>query len=375
MRKFLVVILLMFASLGYAQTYENGWAVGLSATSPRMFGDTYGEDLDLGAGLSLTREFDAYNAFRVKLSYLKFTSKGAPLGVVNGPSTDAVTFGINYLMTFNPCTDFIKVYGGAGFAVTAYKVTNPVRFVSDKTSLNEIALTVNLGVNLPVSKDFSTFLELGHHTLSTDKFDGLMGPNGGLFGGTLDSYTTLDLGIMYYFSRGKETKICDLPKGVSNEIDYKKIEKMINDAKVTPPPAPEIDYKKIEDMIKKNKPESTKPDAIDHEIVLVGINFDSGSAEIKSENFAILAQNAAQLIANKKVNVEIIGNTDSKGDLKGNNPLSVKRAQNVKDYLVSKGVEASRMTIKGVADTNPVADNSTKEGRALNRRVEFRIIK
>lgn len=375
MKKFTIIILLMLSSFGYAQTYENSWSVGLSVITPRMFGDTYNEDLDLGAGLSLTREFDEYNALRLKVSYLKFTSKGAPLGVVTGPSTEAGTFGLNYLYTFNPCTKFLKFYGGAGFAVTAYKVTDPVAFVSNKTSVNEISLTINLGVSLPISKDFSTFLELGHNTMSTDKFDGLMGPNGGLFGGTLDSYTSLDLGINYYFSRGKETKICDLPKGVSNEIDYKKIEKMINDAKVTPPPAPEIDYKKIEDMIKKNKPETNKPDAIDHEIALVGINFDSGSAEIKSENFAILAQNAAQLLWNKKVNVEIIGHTDNKGDMKGNNPLSVKRAQNVKDYLVSKGVDAARMTVKGSADSNPVADNNTKEGRALNRRVEFKIVK
>lgn len=371
----MVVILLMLSSVAYSQTYENGWAVELSGISPRMFADTYNEDFDIGAGLSLKREFDEINAFRVKVSYLKFTSKAAPLGVLNAPSTDALSVGLDYLMTFNPCSKFFKVYGGGGFSVIGYKVKNPTAGVTDRLSINELTLNVTIGVNLQLSKDFSSFLELGHHTLSTDKFDGVIGPNGGIFGGVLDSYASLNVGISYHFARGAETKYCDPPKGLAPEIDYKKIEKMINDAKVTPPPAPEIDYKKIEDMIKKNKPDNTKPDAIDHEIVLVGINFDSGSAEIKSEYFAILAQNAAQLIANKKVNVEIIGNTDSKGDLKGNNPLSVKRAQNVKDYLVSKGVEASRMTIKGVADTNPVADNSTKEGRALNRRVEFRIIK
>lgn len=375
MKKLTVLIFLMLSSFGYSQTYLNGWAVEVAAISPRMFADTYNEGFDVGGSIALTRNFSPVNAFRLKASYLNFNSVPGLPKYANPPSTDAVSLGIDYLITFNPCSDFFKIYGGGGFSVIGYKVKNPQPGVSDRLSINELTLVVTVGVNLQLSKDLSSFLELGHHTLSTDKFDGVIGPHGGVFGGMLDSYASLNVGLAYHFTRGPEINYCELPKGISTEVDYNKIQKMINDAKVSCPPVPEIDYKKIEEMIKKNKGENTKPDVMDHEMVLVGINFDYRSSEIKPEYYAILDMNASHLLMHKKVIVEITGHTDSKGELEGNNPLSVRRAQSVKDYLVSKGVDASRLTVKGVADSSPVADNSTEKGRALNRRVEFRIIK
>jgi OOP family OmpA-OmpF porin len=54
--------------------------------------------------------------------------------------------------------------------------------------------------------------------------------------------------------------------------------------------------------------------------------------------------------------------------------LSERRAQTVKDYLVAKGINPSRLTVKGYGESMPVADNSTPEGRALNRRIEFKML-
>ena len=79
---------------------------------------------------------------------------------------------------------------------------------------------------------------------------------------------------------------------------------------------------------------------------------------------------------NPRVKVEIGGHTDSAGADQANQTLSEKRAQSAKKYIQDKfNVPDDRMTVKGYGSKMPVADNNTKEGRAKNRRVEFKTIK
>ena len=78
---------------------------------------------------------------------------------------------------------------------------------------------------------------------------------------------------------------------------------------------------------------------------------------------------------NPDVTLEIIGHTDSVGDSQDNYDVSIKRANNVRNYLIMNGITPQRLIVKGFGENMPVGDNRTKKGRALNRRVEFRIIK
>lgn len=70
-------------------------------------------------------------------------------------------------------------------------------------------------------------------------------------------------------------------------------------------------------------------------------------------------------------NIEIIGHTDDKGSDTYNQALSERRAVSVSDFLKGQGVSSSRLTTKGMGESDPVATNDTEEGRSLNRRVEF----
>ncbi len=112
---------------------------------------------------------------------------------------------------------------------------------------------------------------------------------------------------------------------------------------------------------------------INAELDLDPITFDVNSANITAEGIAVLDQAAEYLSTNADVEVEIAGHTDSDGDDTSNQTLSQARAEAVLDYLTTQGIEADRMTPVGYGENDPIADNATAEGKAENRRIEFRI--
>lgn len=99
--------------------------------------------------------------------------------------------------------------------------------------------------------------------------------------------------------------------------------------------------------------------------------FDFGKATIKESSFPFLDELAQALIDNPTYGIDIVGHTDNVGSATANLKLSQDRANSVKAYLVSKGIDGTRLQATGKGMTEPIADNSTAEGRAANRRVEF----
>ena len=85
----------------------------------------------------------------------------------------------------------------------------------------------------------------------------------------------------------------------------------------------------------------------------------------------ILDQFAQGLGQQPSMEVRIVGHTDNTGSDAVNNPLSVNRAQSARDYLVSRGVSSSRISIDGRGSREPIADNATEAGRARNRRIDI----
>ncbi len=99
------------------------------------------------------------------------------------------------------------------------------------------------------------------------------------------------------------------------------------------------------------------------------ISFDTGRADIKPAMRPVLDELGKNL--DGSVRVTIVGHTDSTGSDAVNNPLSLERAQAVRDYLAGRGVAPQRVTVQGRGEHEPVASNATESGRAQNRRVEI----
>jgi len=106
--------------------------------------------------------------------------------------------------------------------------------------------------------------------------------------------------------------------------------------------------------------------------VIQGVNFDFDKATLKPSARDILDEVATALRQQPDVSYEVAGFTDSVGSDAYNQGLSERRAAAVRDYLVSHGVEAGQLSARGYGESNPVASNDTRAGRAENRRVEVR---
>lgn len=103
------------------------------------------------------------------------------------------------------------------------------------------------------------------------------------------------------------------------------------------------------------------------------INFEFDSDEITGESFATLDAVADLLLRSPRLKVFALAHTDSVGTAEYNLDLSERRARSVKSYLVKRGVPPPSVRYKGFGYSRPLSDNSTDEGRAKNRRVEFRV--
>lgn len=106
-------------------------------------------------------------------------------------------------------------------------------------------------------------------------------------------------------------------------------------------------------------------------VAVYGIHFDTGKATIQPDSENILSEIAKLLQQNADLKLRVEGHTDTQGSAAANQILSEKRAQAVVVWLTTHNVPAGRLSAKGLGQTQPVADNSSEDGRAKNRRVEL----
>ncbi len=121
------------------------------------------------------------------------------------------------------------------------------------------------------------------------------------------------------------------------------------------------------------------PDEVPEEVqkftgVIQGIEFDFGKANIRKTSHKTLDAAVKVMQDYPSIRIEIAGHTDSVGTRERNLELSQMRADAVRDYMVEKGIEASRIHTRGAGPDEPIADNKTNAGRQKNRRIEFRLL-
>lgn len=104
------------------------------------------------------------------------------------------------------------------------------------------------------------------------------------------------------------------------------------------------------------------------------LQFETAKADLKAASYTHL-KNLVEIMKRKKeLKIRIDGHTDSEGDESANQILSQKRAESVKNYLISQGIDTGRIAAKGFGESKPVADNTTPQGKAKNRRTEISIL-
>ena len=360
-----VIILFFFLTLNiYPQLARDSWSLGFGVSYPRLMSisslqtGAWAGIGNYGGYLTLQRNFSEHVALRLSGNYSYMITES--INRTQAINLAAADFDLLYY--FVPC-EVLTPYLATGFGGILFANDNSLLTKLDVTYL-EYQFNLGIGAEWRFSENWSLRAEGIYHTSSTNKLDGYDNPgeDKGLFGGNSDTYITLSAGVQFYFSKGEPSALCDLYDGITiNECpSLDEIEELI--IRHTP--------KEIVKEVVVEKPVEVKKS----QWVLVGVNFEFNKARLTPESYPILFYAVQNLNENPDTKVEIQGHTDNIGSEQYNMKLSEERAQTVRDYLVAKGIDPSRLTVKGYGESMPVTDNSTPEGRSLNRRIEFKVL-
>lgn len=208
--------------------------------------------------------------------------------------------------------------------------------------------------------------QAGYYLSLSDSLDGMPRSNADLnpiTNGRQDGFGFFELGLSFSLSRKKETH--------ASKVDETTVQLL---GPVAPPPVSESPFAASEDTSLASLSAAALIDTM-----LAGrsskvwrtLSFSFNDSTLASENEAVLWEVVTAMRRDLGLRIEIVGHTDNLGSALNNITVSLRRAKKVRDWLIDKGIDERRMIITGNGESSPIADNSTAEGRAANRRVEF----
>jgi len=348
----------------------DSWGLGFGLTYPRLISinDAVVQAWGFfGGHLSIQRNFSEHVGVRLRTSYnhmeATYQSHTSKSGEI--VKTDMVTFDGAILYYFVPCEPW-SPYLVAGAGAAFYSVENPLYAKLDGESLSDGQYSLGAGTEIRIGEAWRVKLEVLYNTVWSSNIDGNQGPSNGIIGGTAnDTWVNADFGLLYYFSKGESSKICQLYTGIGGAVDYDRIEDIVGRYQTEPT---EFDYNRVEDIVKRYSQR-----AVEDKWTLLGVNFDFNKATLRPEAYPILDNAAEILLTHPQVNVDIEGYTDQLGSDKYNDKLSLQRAESVKKYLIAKGVDSSRLNTVGKGKRDLLFKEKDPTSRFYNRRIEFKV--
>lgn len=352
----------------FAQLAESSWSLGFGGTYPRMmavWSKAYSGTANYGGYFSLQRNFSENVAVRLLGNYNYMETIYDFPTAERTESVSLLSASLDILYYLSPCSP-VSPYAGGGIGGIYFKPKNAFEANLNDNFL-EYQINLRAGAEWRLSDNWRIVTEAAYFTPSTNKLDGENDTHEhkGLFGTNCDTYMNFNLGFLYYFSTGNPSQKCEMYSGIT----------------VGAPIQNMLTAEDVERIVKENLPKEVVKEVVvekpipaeDKKWVLVGVNFELNSAVINKESFPILLNAVQVLTEHPNLQIEIRGYTDNTGSEQYNLRLSERRAKAVKDYLTANGIGSSRLQVKGFGESNPISDNNTREGRSLNRRIEFKV--
>jgi OOP family OmpA-OmpF porin len=354
MKKILLTLALALtasiAAASQTQISSDGWAAGFGLSYPRFASVNIDQlNMNYGGYLSVQRNFSEHISLRLKAGFSHMEGRYTdPMASVITESTNLVTGDLDVLFYPVPCDSISPyIFGGAG---ASYKMlSNPQTTVLDENK-GGAQLNIGAGIDFKLAADLNLVTELGYHITDGSSLDGTIIPSEM---NAQDSYLAFTAGVNFVFGNGEQSKLCDTCSQGEGMTQAQK-NRLLYNSKVVDRYILSIANDKL---------------------VLMGVNFEFDKSTLTPESNAVLDKTVKLMTDKPELKVEVRGYTDYMGTNDYNVNLSEDRANAVRNYLISKGINAKRLTTVSGGQSNSAYDNRTAEGREMNRKVMLRIIK
>ncbi|HTK83162.1 MAG TPA: OmpA family protein [Bacteroidota bacterium] len=386
----LVLLSVMFVPVdsGFAQKMEGRWVFGLHGGGNMWINDynkmVFGPGGEIMLRYGITRAFSAgfLAGYEELKSKEEIPSTGQTIGYLKLHSIPAAaTMWVHFASGA-----FVNPYAYAGLGAMIYKrLDGAGTYIPNSQFQTSILVPLGVGLEFFPSENASIVVDAGFR-ITDDYPDALKI-------GNLDGYATAKLGINFYLGSGDDKEQAQLLRDAEarRQRDLADAEarrlKQQADAEAEAKRQKDLadaEARRLKDLAdaeaRRLLAEQKGRDTVivlekGKTVVLKGVNFEFNKATLTPESEIILGRAHRALHASPELNVLIVGHTDNVGSAVYNKKLSLRRAETVKAWLVKRGISVRRLSVAGKGFDEPIDDNTTAEGQANNRRIEFHVLK